>query len=104
MFFKKNKQWLWKLITKQSVRKGFVTVEIIKIDLFKCYHISQYLWLSCYASLFRNPLFYPWRSSSARGGDFLTARAREWCVRVLIDFRKGKENNLYVQAIIMLIA
>ena len=41
-------------------------------------------------------LYFPLGDRRAREGDFLTARAREWCVHVLIDFRKGKENNLCV--------
>ena len=49
-------------------------------------------------------LYFTLGDRRVRAGDFLTARAREWCVLVLIDFRKGKENNLCVQAIIMLLA
>lgn len=45
-------------------------------------------------------LYFPLGDRRARAGDFLTARAREWGVRVLIDFRKGKESNLCVQAIV----
>ena len=48
-------------------------------------------------------LYFTLGDRRARAGDFLTARAREWCVRVLIDFRKGKENNLCIQAIVMLL-
>ena len=96
MFFEKNKQWLWKLIIKQSVSKVFVTVEIIKIDL---YTFGWVVMLAC-----SETLYFTLGDRRARAEDFLTARAREWCVRVLNDFRKGKENSLYVQAIVMLLA
>lgn len=49
-------------------------------------------------------LYFPLGDRRTRVGDFLTTRAREWCVRVFVDFRKGKENSLYVQAIVMLLA